>query len=231
MPDAADALRVVAIEDERDPLARETLELISESIGDVQPVDDLLSEIEECRRGMATGGDYHLLAMVDDGGRPVAAAAGIWLEAVNAGFITYLAVRSDARGMFLGRGLRAHLVEAIRQEAQRKRGEDPAWVVGEVKRESPWLRTLVDAGEAIPFAFPYFHPWMPRRAEGRYVLYREPMADGRATLSADEVVRLVYAVWRRAYRIRFPLQSDTFCYMVQYLEEHGVIGTHADFAE
>ena len=229
MADEAE-LRVVAIEDERDPLARETLELIAESIGDVQPVDDLLSEIEECRRGMATGGDYHLLAMVDGDGRPVAAAAGIWLEAVNAGFITYLAVRSDARGMFLGRRLRAHLVEAIRQEAQDKRGADPAWVVGEVKRQSPWLRTLVDAGEAIPFAFPYFHPWMSRRAEGRYVLYREPMADARPTLSADEVVRLVYAIWRRAYRIRFPLQSDTFCYMVQYLEEHGTIGTHADFA-
>ena len=230
MSDEAE-LRVVAIEDERHPLARETLELISESIGDVQPVDDLLSEIEECRRGMATGGDYHLLAMVDGDGRPVAAAAGIWLEAVNAGFITYLAVRSDVRGMFLGRRLRAHLVEAIRQEAQRKRGADPAWVVGEVKRQSPWLRTLVGAGEAIPFAFPYFHPWMPRRSEGRYVLYREPMADARPELDADEVVRLVYAVWRRAYRIRFPLQSDTFCYMVQYLEEHGTIGTHADFAD
>lgn len=228
MRDGAE-LRTVAIPDERDPLARETLELISESIGDVQPVDDLLSELEECRRGMATGGDYHLLATVDGDGRPVAAAAGIWLEAVNAGFITYLAVHPEKRGMFLGREVRAHLVEAIRQEAQRKRGADPAWVVGEVKRQSPWLRTLVNAGEAIPFAFPYFHPWMPRRSEGRYVLYREPMADARPTLPADEVVRLVYAIWRRAYRIRFPLQSDTFCYMVQYLEEHGIIGTHADF--
>ncbi|HEX6039052.1 GNAT family N-acetyltransferase [Longimicrobium sp.] len=226
----APELRVVAVEDEREPLAREALELISESIGDVQPVDDLLSEIEECRRGMATGGDYHLVATVDGDGRPVAAAAGIWLEAVNAGFITYLAVHADMRGMFLGRELRAHLVDAIRQEARRKRGADPAYVVGEVKRQSPWLRTLVSAGEAIPFAFPYFHPWMPRRSEGRYVLYREPMADPRPELSADEVVRLVYAIWRRAYRIRFPLQSDTFCYMVQYLEEHGVIGTHPDFA-
>ncbi|HYW12224.1 MAG TPA: hypothetical protein VE871_09705 [Longimicrobium sp.] len=228
LPDE-NGLRVVAIEDERHPLARETLELISESIGDVQPVDDLLSEIEECRRGMATGGDYHLVAMVDADGRPAAAAAGIWLEAVNAGFITYLAVREDVRGMLLGRGLRAHLVEAIRQEAQRKIGQDPAYTVGEVRRRSPWLQTLVGAGAVIPFAFPYFHPWMPRRSEGKYILYREPMADARPELSADEVVRLVYAIWRRAYRIRFPLQSETFCYMVQCLEEHGVIGTHADF--
>jgi hypothetical protein len=70
---------------------------------------------------------------------------------------------------------------------------------------------------------------MHRRSEGRYVLYREPVADARRELSADEVVRLVYAIWRRAYRIRFPLQSDTFCYMVDSLESRGTIGTHPDF--
>jgi hypothetical protein len=229
MADAAD-LRVVSIEDEREPLAREALELIAESIGDVQPVDDLLTEIEERRRGLPTGGDCHLLAMVDGGGRPAAAAAGIYLQSVNAGFITYLAVRKDMRDRHLGRGLRAHLVESMRAEAQRKRGEDPAWTVGEVRSGSPWLQTLVGAGAVIPFAFPYFHPWMPRRSEGRYILYREPVADARRELPADEVVRLVYAIWRRAYRIRFPLQSDTFCYMLEYLELHGVIGTHPDFA-
>lgn len=228
MADAAD-LRVVSVTDERDPLAREALELIVSSIGDVQPVDDLLTELEERRRGMPSGGDYHLLALVDGDGRPAAAAAGIYLEPVNAGFITYLAVRQDMRDRHLGRGLRAHLVDAIRDEARRTRGRDPAWTVGEVRRESPWLRTLVSAGQVIPFAFPYFHPWMPRRAEGRYVLYREPLADARPTLPADEVVRLVYAIWRRAYRIRFPLQSDTFCHMLQYLESHGTIGTHPDF--
>jgi hypothetical protein len=80
--------RVVMVEDERTPLATEALELISYAIGDVQPVNDLLSEVEERRRGMPSGGDYHLLAMVDDDGRAAAAAAGIYLEGVNAGFIT-----------------------------------------------------------------------------------------------------------------------------------------------
>jgi hypothetical protein len=230
MADAADAMRVVTIDDERTPLAREALELISHAIGDVQPVDDLLSEIEESRRGMASGGRYHLLATLDAAGRPAAAAAGIYLEAVNAGFITYLAVRKDVRGLLLGRGLRAHLVDAIRGEAVATIGEDPAWTVGEVRRGSPWLRTLVGAGQAIPFAFPYFHPWMPRSSEGRYVLYREPVADPRPTLPADEVVRLVYAIWRRAYRIRFPLQNDTFCYMLDALQARGEIGADPEFA-
>ncbi len=217
-------LRVVVVDDERTPLATEALELISVAIGDVQPVNDLLSEVEERRRGMPSGGDYHLLAMVGPDGRAAAAAAGIYLEGVNAGFVTYLAVRPDLRGQLLGRGLRGHLVESIRAEARRKNGADPAWLVGEVRRGSPWLQTLVGAGRVIPFGFPYFHPWMPRRSEGRYVLYREPMADARAELPAEEVVRLVYAIWRRAYRIRFPLQSETFCYMIDRVKASGTIG-------
>ena len=221
---AEDGLRVVVVDDERTPLATEALELISTAIGDVQPVNDLLSEVEERRRGMPSGGDYHLLAMVDEKGRAAAAAAGIYLEGVNAGFVTYLAVRPDLRDRQLGRGLRGHLVESIRAEARRKNGADPAWTVGEVRRGSPWLQTLVGAGQVIPFDFPYFHPWMPRRSEGRYVLYREPLADARPTLAAEEVVRLVYAIWRRAYRIRFPLQSETFCYMVDRLKAAGTIG-------
>ncbi|WP_420129697.1 hypothetical protein [Longimicrobium sp.] len=223
--------RVVVVDDERAPLATEALELISTSIGDVQPVNDLLSEIEERRRGMPSGGDAHLLAMVDDDGRAAAAAAGIYLEGVNAGFITYLAVRKDLRGKLLGRGLRGHLVNSIRAEARRKNGADPAWIVGEVRSGSPWLQTLVGAGQAIPFGFPYFHPWMQRRSEGRYVLYREPLADTRAKLPAQEVVRLVYTIWRRAYRIRFPLQSETFCYMIERLQAAGTIGAHPDFAQ
>lgn len=222
-------LRVVMVDDERTPLATEALELISTAIGDVQPVNDLLSEIEERRTGMPSGGDYHLLAMVDATGRAAAAAAGIYLEGVNAGFVTYLAVRPDLRGKLLGRGLRGHLLESIRAEARRKNGADPAWLVGEVRSGSPWLQTLVGAGKVIPFDLPYFHPWMSRRSEGRYVLYREPIADARAELPAHEVVRLVYAIWRRAYRIRFPLQSETFCYMLERLRATGTIGVHPDF--
>jgi hypothetical protein len=222
-------LRVVTVRDERDPLARPVLDLIVTSIGDVQPVDDLLSELEEGRRGMPSGGRYHMVALLDAEDRPAAAAAGLYLEGVNAGFITYLAVREDQRGRLLGRGLRAHLVEEIRAEAHAARGVDLAWTVGEVRRQSPWLRTLVGAGEAIPIDFPYFHPWMPLRSEGRYVLYREPIADPRRELPAQEVVRLVYAIWRRAYRIRFPLQSETFCHMLRSLEAGGSVGTHPDF--
>lgn len=226
---SADEPRTVRLDDERDPLARAALSLFVEEIGDVQPVDDLLSELEEGRRGMYSGGGYHLLAMVDGGERPAAAAAGIYLRGAGAAFVTYLAVRADARRDRLGRRLRAKLVESIREEAVRLDGVEPGWVAGEVRRSSPWLRSLVRRGRAVPFDFPYFHPWMPRSAEGRYVLYREPLADPRPEIPADEAARLVYAIWRRGYRIRFPLQSEIFRYMLDEIDKRGTIGIHPDF--
>ena len=114
-----DELRVVEVRDERTQLARDAIELLQAAIGDVQPAADLLSEIEECRRGLPSGGDYHLLVALDDDGEPAAAAAGVYLEAVNAGFITYLAVRPDVRNQQLGRKLRAHLLECFHHDANR----------------------------------------------------------------------------------------------------------------
>ena len=211
-------MRATEITDDRNPLAREAVRLIRESIGDVQSTSDLLSELEERRRGLPTGGDYHLMALLNPAGQVVAAAAGVYLEAANAGFITYLAVRSDQRGKELGRELRGDLVHAFRSDARRTAGRELDWVVGEVRRESRWLATLVDSGNAIPFDVSYFHPWLPRSAAGRYVLYREPVGDHRADIPAHEVLRLLYLIWRRAYRIDHPLQSDTFCLMLEELE-------------
>jgi ribosomal protein S18 acetylase RimI-like enzyme len=225
----APELRLVEVVDERTPLARAAFELIHDSMWDVAPLDYQLAELEETRRGLAEGGDFHLLALVDEEGEPAAAACGVYLEAVNAGFITYLAVREDLRNRRLGRELRAHLVEALRAEARDKRGEDLAWVAGEVRRESPWLRTLVRGGRAIAFDVPYFHPWLPLRAEGRYVLYREPVADRRAELPSGEVAALLWAIWQRAYGIRFPLQRDTFTYMLQKLEGRATVGADPGF--
>lgn len=225
-----DDLRVVEITDERHPLAAPALSLISSSIWDVQPTEDLLSELQERRRGYPAHGDYHLLVSATPDDRVAAAAAGVYLEGVNAGFITYLAVDPATRGRRLGRELRAHLVQAFRDDARAK-GAELAWTVGEVRRESAWLRTLVRGGRAIPFHLGYFHPWMPLRAEGKYVLYREPVADTRQVLPAAEVERLLYAIWRRAYRIRFPLQSETFLYMLRGLEAAGEVGPDPEIVD
>ncbi len=222
--------RVVEVTDERSALARRSIALIQEAIWDVHPTGFLLAELEETRRGTARGGGYHLLALLaSDAEAPRAAAAGVYLQAVNAGFVSYLAVREEYRGQGLGHALREHLLEAFRVQARRERGEELASVLGEVERDSAWLRLLVREGRVMPLDVPYFHPWMARRSEGYYVLYREPQADTRVELPSDEVARVLDAIWRRAYRIRDPQQRDTFRYMMQRLQGRETIGPDPGF--
>ncbi|HLL54346.1 MAG TPA: GNAT family N-acetyltransferase [Myxococcaceae bacterium] len=223
-------LRVVEVTDERSELARRAIARIQDAIWDVHPTGSLLAELRETRLGTARGGAYHLLAMLDTGEQdPVAAAAGVYLEAVNAGFVSYLAVREDQRGRGLGRELRGHLLEAFRAQARRARGVDPACVLGEVERESEWLRMLVREGRVVPLDVPYFHPWMSRGAEHHYALYLEPMADKRTELPSAEVARLIEAIWRRAYHFDRLERSDTFRYMMQRLEGRETVGPDPEF--
>lgn len=224
--------RVVEVTDERSPLARRSISLIQEAIWDVHPTGFLLRELEETRSGTASGGGYHLLAMLAaDAEAPIAAAAGVYLQAVNAGFVSYLAVREDLRGQGLGQALREHLVETFRAQARREGGTELAYVAGEVERDSAWLRKMVREGRVMPLDFPYFHPWMARRSEGYYALYREPLSDPRAELPSEEVARLVDAIWRRAYRVHAPQQRDTWRYMMEQLKDRASIGADPDFLQ
>ena len=196
----------------------------------MHPTSFLLAELEETRRGTARGGGYHLLAMLaSDEEEPLAAAAGVYLQAVNAGFISYLAVREDERGRGLGRELREELLQTFQAQARREGGQELANALGEVERESAWLRMLVREGRVMVLDVPYFHPWMSRRKEGYYALYREPLADARPELPAEEVARMIEAIWRRAYRIRSPLQRDSYQYMMERLEGRETVGADPDF--
>jgi GNAT superfamily N-acetyltransferase len=222
--------RVIEVTDERTPLAERALELIQNAIWDVHPARYLLAELRETRQGTAQGGGYHLLAAVEAGATPIAAATGVYLATVNAGFVSYLAVREDHRGRGLGKALRGHLVEAFRGQARREAGTELSYVVGEVERESPWLRSLIAEGRTIALDVPYFHPWMSLHAEGHYALYREEVTDTRAELPSEEVARIIKAIWRRAYHFQKPEQRDTFRRMMRALEGRATVGPAPDLA-
>jgi ribosomal protein S18 acetylase RimI-like enzyme len=223
----ADDLQVVRVEDERTQLAREALELIADSFPphDRQPIDQLAMEITERRLGLLTTYDFHLFAAVDEAGHVLGIAAGVYLGGVNAGFVTYLAVRREAREMHLGRRLRTRLIDAFRAGARQLEWEDLAWVVGEVRLESPWLRRLVRDKAVIPFDLRYFHPGVDTEGpDEEWVLYRQPVADTREELPSAEVARLLYAIWRRAYRVRWPLQRPGFQSMLREVQSRETIG-------
>ena len=221
---------VVHIDDEDAPLAGEALQLIGEIFPpyDRHSLADLRSELAEKRLDLLSPFDFHLLAMVGQDGHAVAAASGIYLAGVNAGFITYLAVSPELRGQQLGHELRAHLVEAFRENARAAGREDLAFVLGEVRIDNPWLHSLVREGKAVPFHFSYFHPGMSPGAERRYVLYRQPVMDVREDLPATEVRKILYAVYRRAYRVRYPLERENFRLMLAELEGRERVGAHPE---
>ena len=226
-------VRIVEIRDEREPLAEAALAVIADMFAayERQPINELRSEIAERRLGMLSGYNFHLLTALYEGDdTPAGTIAGLYLDGVNAGFITYLAVRRQHRGRRLARLLRPKLIEVFRADARREEYDDLAWVLGEVRADSPWLKRLIRTRGAIPFDLEYYHPGMSLGAGERYVLYRQPIGDHRRELPAELVRRTLFAIYRRGYRVRYPLNRDIFMNMLEQMEGREQIGVHPDYA-
>ncbi len=226
------AADVVEITDERSLTADAALRLFERAFDprDRQPVAELRSEIEEKRLDLLITTDYHMLAAVRPDGSVAGAISGVYLQGINAGFVYYLVVDEGARGMGIGRRVRSALVQRFRADAQRADQPGLAWVLGEVRRDNPWLPGLVRRRGAIPLGIRYFHPGMTIDDSRDYVLYRQPVNDDRIELPATEVARVLYQIYRRAYRVGYPLHRETFRTMIEEAKAIGMVGLHADFA-
>lgn len=228
-PGESAAIRIVEVLDERTAVADQALELIRRAFParERQPLDQIAMEVEEKRLGLLTSYDFHLLAAVTPEGEAVAVASGVYLAGVNAGFVTYLAVHAAHRGKELGRRLRLELIEAFRRDAILLDWVDLGGVVGEVRLASPWLRRLVRERAVLPLDITYFHPGEnPEDPDAEWILYRQPIGDRRMGLPAVEVRQLLYAIWRRAYRVRWPLEREGFRRMLEELEGRDTVGAH-----
>lgn len=229
-----DEVRTVEIRDEREPLAGAALAVIADMFtpADRQPLDELRSEVEERRLDLVPEHGFHMLtALHQNDTDPAGTIIGLYLAAVNAGIITYLAVRRQHRGQRIARVLRPHLIEVFRADARRAGHGDLAWVLGEVRAESPWLRRLVRTRGAIPFDLEYFHPGMSLHGGERYVLYRQPVGDHTRDLPTPLVRRTLFAIYRHAYRVRYPLTREVFRAMLDQLEGRESVGVHPEFRD
>ena len=228
-----DELTIVEIEDERSPAATAALRLLGDSFPpqDRQPLEQIAMEVAEKRLGLLTSYDFHLFAACTVEGEVVGISAGLYLGGVNAGFVTYLAVNPQRRAKHLGRRLRVELVEAFRRDARREGWDELRWVLGEVRLDNPWLRRLIRDRDAVPFDLSYYHPGVvPGQPDERWVIYRQPIGDARRELPSAEVRQVLYAVWRRAYRVRWPLEREGFRAMLDELDGRETVGVHPDFA-
>lgn len=233
-PSAPTPGRIVEVTDERTPIAGAAMLLLEATFdrGPWQPLVELRSEIAEKRLGLLAAYDFHLFAALDEGDQVTGTAVGVYLEGVNAGFITYLAVHAEHRGRKIARALRGALVDRIRVDARASDWDELAWVLGEVRHDNPWLRRLVRERGVIPFDLEYYHPGVePAETATRYVLYRQPVGDRREELPVQLVRRVLYSIYRRAYRVTYPLRSAPFRNMLQQLEGLTSVGVHPAFAE
>lgn len=222
----SDALEIVEIDDERTPLAARTLDLLGASFQahERHSFEDFKSELAEKRLDLLKPFDFHMLSAVDRDGNVHGTGAGVYLAGVNAGFVLYLAVGERARGSGLGHLLRDELVRHFRRNSREAGFGDLHCVFGEVRIDNPWLARLVRDGKILPLDFRYFHPAAGVDTTDRYVLYREPIADRRATIPGAEVKQALYSIFRRAYRVRYPYERENFRAMLDDLGARDEIG-------
>lgn len=190
------------------------------------PKSDWSNAMRERRARLWTDINWHLL-VAERGGRTIAAATGMYLGNVNIGIVGYIAVQSSARALGLGPRMRRALRDRFEGDARHAGRETLAAILGEVRIDNPWLRTLVRREGAIALDFDYFQPSLGgTRKPVPLVLYFQPLSKSapRTALGAQALRKLLYTMWRRAYRVSRPLSDPAFRRMMRSLEGRRRIG-------
>jgi GNAT superfamily N-acetyltransferase len=195
--------------------------------GEMLPLRDWRNAMRERREELWTDVAWHLLVAERDG-EVVGAASASYLGNVNVMVVGYVAVREDARGEGLGPRLRRALRRKCDADARRVGHSHLKAVIGEVHAANPWLRSLVHREGAIALDFDYYQPTLGGgRQPVALVLYYQPLGAVRRSLSVAELRRLLYSIWRRAYRVPQPLARPAFRRMLRSLEGRRRVGQRA----
>lgn len=161
---------------------------------------------------------WHLL-VAERMGRVLGMTSGTFLGSVEVGMIGYLALDPVLRGRGIGARLRTRLRSRFERDAAEFRGRPLAAVVGEVDPDNPWLHYLMSRRGALALDLPYCQPPL-RTGEPPHplVLYYQPLHGRPRSLPVAEVRRLLFAIWRRLYRVARPLQHPVFRRMLRSLQ-------------
>lgn len=211
-------ISIEELDDHRSPLFRAAQRLYERVFPDKERIDRryFAELLQEKRLGLLQPFNIHFL-IARRGARVLGLATGSYLAVVNMGFVGYLAVAPATKGSRIGSRLRARLVRECRRDARAAGRGELAGVLGEVEARNPWLRHLVRSG-ALALDFPYRQPSLGEHTpDVPLVLYLQPLGEPVRSLSAARVRALLYAVYRRVYRVRFPLRDKAFRQMLREL--------------
>ncbi len=177
-------------------------------------------------REAAVWSDYRWhLVVAELNGIVVGMASGTYLGNVNTGVIGYVAVDTSARGLGLGPRLRAKLRTLFRRDARHICKGALDAVIGEVRRDNPWLRSLVRRDRVLALDFKYMQPSLREGDQPvSLVLYYEPQSRVMRRVPTTLLRKLLFTTWRRVYRIPRPMAHKTFRQMITQLEGHRSIG-------
>ncbi len=180
--------------------------------------------LREQEAGLWTDIRWHL-QIAEHLGRVVGVASGMYLGNINVGVVGYLAVSARARGLGVGSKLRARLRTSFHRDARKLAGKPLEAVIGEVRRDNPWLRSLVRNDRVLALDFKYLQPRLrPGDKPVSLVLYYEGIARPLRRLASVRIRTILYTTWRRIYRIARPLAHAEFRRMLKDLEGRAFIG-------
>lgn len=218
-------VRISAISSVRDPLFRRAFSLYSSIFPPSERIgrEYFRNLFEEKRLGLLTPFNFHFL-VAHQGHRVAGFISGTYLAIANLGFVGYLAVRPSDAGRLVGSRLRQRLVQLVQRDALAAGHSGLRGMMGEVEEGNPWLERMCRRG-ALALDLHYFQPSTDGTAVVPLVLYLQP-ASGRKvrSLPASALRRVLYAIYRRLYRIRFPLRQPEFRRMLRELEGRARVG-------
>ena len=219
-------IRIREITDVQDPALKAAYALLTRSFHLDERVElgEWKSSLKEQADGLITDMVWHLLVAERDG-RVIGLNSGTFIGSINLGMIGYLAIDDDARSLGLGTRLRNRLRRLFTKDALRVSGKPLGGILGEVSERNPWLRTLARRPNVLALDFAYFQPSLASGdAPTPFVLYWEQLDHVRQRIPVRELRQVLYAIWRRAYRISRPLECVAFRAMMRALKDRRTIG-------
>jgi Acetyltransferase (GNAT) family len=187
-------------------------------------VRDLADTLAEKRLGVLRPANIHLLVAREDS-EVLGFCQGWYIAVSNVCFVSYLLVRPGLKGGRLGAVLRQRLIRECQRDALLNRRKAIWAVVGEVEEDNPWLHTLVRSRSAIALDIDYRQPALgPHQPPVRLVLYVQRLDYHRKSLKARDVRSLIYSIYRRVYRVQFPVRNPSFRAILNSMEGRHRIG-------
>lgn len=175
------------------------------------------------RLGHLSPSSFHMIvALLKD--RVVGMGTGRYLSSANIGYVAYLAVDPGHKGRRIGPGIRNHLISAFRHDAELT-GSGLRAVIGEVEHTNRWLRILAGRGRVMALDIDYEQPRLgPHLTRVPLVLYYQPMGEMPEFLEAEDVARIVAALYREVYLMENPEERPVYRNFLERLRGRDRIG-------